>query len=419
MLYRGKKVDTAFQSASYVGRVSFGQKDAESTGLMAGDVSLMLTNATLQDAGEYICYVSSDQGYDTGSVKLTVTETGTSPLMSPVWKEDNMVNVSCESEGWYPKPSVRWSDQQKVVTPKSVKYGTDSSGLVSVHSWLLVSKSSEVSCSVSLSGEETKEARMRLENHPQPGKQASSSSGWVAFAVLLTAMLAAGLVGFLYYKKKGRLNVTLDQTENPYLRIRDLKMRDTTNVNFPDGQNVTCLTAIKGTPGFSSGQHYWEVSMGKPETGLKQSWWLGVTSASEIPQGSDLTPAPSDGYLFLSSSPDRANHFQFNTEPNVLLPVCSRPQTVGVYLNFEQGELSFYDVQNKSHIGSLKARFTGEVFPLFNPGKYDRAPMEILHRDMTAQGQSDNTENGDPPISAGKNDSAYGGSARDRTGSVQ
>lgn len=73
MLYRGKKFESASQSASYVGRASFGLKDPASTGLVAGDVSLMLINATLKDAGDYICYVTSEQGYDSGSVKLTVT----------------------------------------------------------------------------------------------------------------------------------------------------------------------------------------------------------------------------------------------------------------------------------------------------------------------------------------------------------
>lgn len=73
MLYRGKKFESASQSASYVGRASFGLKDPASTGLVAGDVSLMLINATLKDAGDYICYVTSERGYDSGSVKLTVT----------------------------------------------------------------------------------------------------------------------------------------------------------------------------------------------------------------------------------------------------------------------------------------------------------------------------------------------------------
>ncbi len=164
-------------------------------------------------------------------------------------------------------------------------------------------------------------------------------------------------------------------------------LRDANRDDFPDGQEVTCLTAIKGTSGFSSGQHYWEVSLVKPEIGLKRSWWVGVTSAAVISRDSDFTPTTCNGFWFLSSSPDRAESFQFSTEPKFLLPVYSRPQTVGVYLNYDSGEISFYNVNNKSLIGSLTGTFTGEVFPFFNPGKGDKTAMEILQR--TEQGQSD------------------------------
>ncbi|XP_041821058.1 butyrophilin-like protein 3 isoform X2 [Chelmon rostratus] len=424
MLYREKKFEYGSQEASYAGRLSFGLKDAASGGLAAGDVSLQLVNATLEDAGVYTCYVSSDRGHDKAYVSLIVTETGSPLLLSAVWKEENMVNVSCESEGWFPKPRLRWSNQSQALAPKRLNFSKGSSGLWSVHSWLLVSSSSEVSCSVGLSDEEAKEARVHLPpSPPQPGKQVSgsSSAGWLAFALLLIATLAA--LGWLYFRKRVKkskaepdhaaedekllpkevsqpndlstakehyVNVKLEDAGNPYLAIKDHKIRDA-NCTFPDGQQVTCLTAIKGTPGFSSGQHYWEVSMGNIQIGLKQSWWAGVTSAAVIPPKSDLTPTASNGFWFLSSSSDRADRFQFSTEPRVSLPVRSRPQTVGVHLNYDSGELSFYDVEDKSLIGSLTATFTGEVFPFFNPGKGDKAPMGILqHR--TEQGQCSDRE---------------------------
>uniref|UniRef100_A0A4W6FCX2 Ig-like domain-containing protein n=1 Tax=Lates calcarifer TaxID=8187 RepID=A0A4W6FCX2_LATCA len=345
-----KKFD-ASKEASYIGRVSFGLKDASSGGLTGGDVSLKLVNVTIEDAGDYTCYVSSEQGYDRENVKLHVIgechESG--------YNTQNYQMVLCESQGWYPEPKLRWSDQKQDLTPKVLKYNNVSSGLVSVRSWLLVPTSSEVSCSVGLPDGEAKESRMH----------SGFSAGWVAFAILLIAALSS--LGLLFYKRRGK-----------YIFIKTTLVQ-----NFLMDSMLSCLTATKGTPGFSSGQHYWEVSLGNSD--LKQSWWVGVTNVTGFPRECSVPPTTSNGFWFLSSSPDRADSFQFSTEPNVLLPVHSRPKTVGVYLNYDSGELTFYNVEDKCVIGSLTAKFTGEVFPLFNPGKNDKAPMEILQRESSIE----------------------------------
>uniref|UniRef100_A0A3Q1J2H6 Ig-like domain-containing protein n=1 Tax=Anabas testudineus TaxID=64144 RepID=A0A3Q1J2H6_ANATE len=354
MLYRAQTVDSS-QDTSYKGRVSFGLKD----GLKTGNVSLKLVNATIGDAGDYTCYITSDQGYDKGTITLSVIEMGTSPFLSVEWKEDNLVNVSCESVGWYPQPHLRWADQEQNLNPKSLLYSKSSSGLVSVHSWVQVPISISKICLAFDLG------------------SGSSVGGWVAFGILLIGSLV--VFGLLYFKK--RVNVTLDKVDHPYLIIKDCIVRDQ-NLQFPDGADVTCLTAIKGSPGFSSGKHYWEVSIYRKNVGFKRSWWVGVTTATAFPLQSDVPPTTSNGFWFLSSSPDREDSFQFSTQPNVLLPVRSMPQTVGVYLNYDSGELSFYNVEDRSVIGSLTAKFTGEVFPLFNPGKNDAAPMKIIHKPM-------------------------------------
>uniref|UniRef100_A0A3P9ASD3 Ig-like domain-containing protein n=1 Tax=Maylandia zebra TaxID=106582 RepID=A0A3P9ASD3_9CICH len=385
MHYQSKKFK--YQEPAYVGRVSFGLKDAASGGLKSGDVSLKLLNVTTEDTGDFFCYVSSNQGYDSAPVNLLVTASGSPPFLSVVWGEDDKVNVSCESEGWYPQPVLRWSDKKQDVKPQSLVYRNLSSGLFLVHSWLLLSSTSEPSCSVGLSDKEVKEAKVSLgtlHKTLEPGKE--------TFCVCVIVILCLFVFDCKYSKRTPNQEETKWMVRKSTRQVAGNKVRDThpddlPGKSFPDGGMVTCVTAIKGTSGFSSGKHYWEVSVRRINTDIKQSWWVGVTSAAEIPSNSSTSfPNTSNGFWFLSSSPKRANSFQFSTQPEISIPFHSRPETVGVYLDCDSGELSFYNVEKKTLIGSFTARFKGDIFPLFNPGKGDTSVMEVCATEWGSRG---------------------------------
>ncbi|XP_036002350.1 butyrophilin subfamily 1 member A1 isoform X1 [Fundulus heteroclitus] len=431
LLYKAKGVDYTSQKASYTDRVSFGLKDGTSGGLKTGDISLKLQNVTLEDTGKYTCFVSSLADYDSASVSLIVRETGRPPLLSATMKDDDKVNVSCESEGWHPKPELRWSDRTEALTSADVSFSKTSAGLYTVRSWLLVPSSSEVSCAVGFASEVPKEIKMQLTNS-LPEESGSSSAGWVAFGILLAAVLAAsGALYFLYFRRKANksrndttdgaqlmnspddiepllskatwssaalseaskhyVNVQLMDTGNQWIKIKGSKLRDS-EANPPDGDRVTSLTAVRGSPGFTSGQHYWEVSLAHSYSDAKKSWWIGVTDKQQIPDDKSLSPTINNGFWFLSSCPNQERTVQVNTDPEVYFPLEPRPKTVGVYLDYDNGKLSFYNVEGKCLIGSLAAKFTGELFPLFNPGKGDRSPMEVLQRAEEVQSNNIITE---------------------------
>ncbi|KAK6323026.1 hypothetical protein J4Q44_G00053650 [Coregonus suidteri] len=240
LLYRERQIQEALQQAQYVGRASLGLREVTSDGLKGGDVTLKLVNVTLRDQGEYVCYVSSDQGYESASVFLNVTVVGTPPLLSAVRRDADSVNVSCVSHGWKPRPSLQWSDGRQTLKPERLDYSSGAQGLVSAHSWILSSPSSApwVSCSLVLSEGEEWEGRVDLRNLAAVPE---TSSG-LQTAVIILALLLVLFVVFIgvLYKKRGRestpvpkgdivdietmrqagVNVTLDpNTAPPYLTV--------------------------------------------------------------------------------------------------------------------------------------------------------------------------------------------------------
>uniref|UniRef100_A0A8C6U3Z2 Uncharacterized protein n=1 Tax=Neogobius melanostomus TaxID=47308 RepID=A0A8C6U3Z2_9GOBI len=176
-------------------------------------------------------------------------------------------------------------------------------------------------------------------------------------------------------------NVQLVNSDNKFITIKNNILRD--NVDFPAGDKVTCLTAVTGTPGFSSGKHYWEVSLvinGAAAVPPKQSWWIGVTNKSVIPKDYKHSSIADNGFWFLSSSPDNAGVLQFSSNPPTCFYVSALPRKIGVFLDYDGGTLQFYNAENRRRLGFFPTKFSGEVFPLFNPGTGDRAPMEIISR---------------------------------------
>ncbi|KAM9832008.1 butyrophilin subfamily 1 member A1 [Neosynchiropus ocellatus] len=106
---------------------------------------------------------------------------------------------------------------------------------------------------------------------------------------------------------------------------------------------------------FSSGRHYWEVEVGE------RDWRLGLAKASAVRQGFRSLNTDT-GYLTLRL--ERGVDFKALTVPPTPLPQAL-PKKVGVYLDYEQGQLSFYDVEKRSHLYTYNEKFSEVMFPVF------------------------------------------------------
>ncbi|MBN3315608.1 A33 protein, partial [Atractosteus spatula] len=175
--------------------------------------------------------------------------------------------------------------------------------------------------------------------------------------------------------RKHAADVTLDpNTAHPNLILsEDGKQvrHGSTPQDLPDNpERFDTVVSVLGKDGITSGRHYWEVAVGE-----KTACDLGVTGESSSRKGQNRYTSQ-DGYwvLYLRNG----NKYKANS---VLLPLSQKPQKVGVYVDYEGGQVSFYNVDNRSHIYTFTASFTEKLFPYFCPGLHrggaNSAPLII------------------------------------------
>ncbi|XP_051987368.1 butyrophilin subfamily 1 member A1-like isoform X2 [Xyrauchen texanus] len=187
---------------------------------------------------------------------------------------------------------------------------------------------------------------------------------------------------FTHFRKHA-VNVTLDpDSAHPRLtvsddgkQVRDGNTRSTKVNNRGKEQSDTFdkYLAILGKEGFSSGCFYFEVQV----TGQTE-WHLGVVRES-IDRKGRINLKPEIRYWTVQ----RYGEYWACDSQRVSLSLSVEPQRVGVFVDYEEGLVSFYDVEDRSHIYSFTGQsFTGKLYPFVGLGYYrneNSAPLIICN----------------------------------------
>ncbi|KAM9120217.1 E3 ubiquitin-protein ligase TRIM39-like [Pangshura tecta] len=155
-------------------------------------------------------------------------------------------------------------------------------------------------------------------------------------------------------------NVTLDpDMGNPWLIVSEdqKSMRWQNPYNSFRVEDVSFLPAL-GCEAFTSGRHYWEVEL-KGEGNVH----LGVARESVKRMGKVSLNPKAGVWVIEQLGP----YYRAFTSPITNLSLSQSPRKIGVYLDYEGGQVTFFDADTKALIFAFPpASFTGQrICPFF------------------------------------------------------
>nr|XP_048675133.1 butyrophilin subfamily 1 member A1-like isoform X2 [Caretta caretta] len=411
-LYRDGQDQYGEQMLEYRGRTELLKDD-----ITSGRVSLRIRDVRPSDDGQYSCYFQSSASYEDALLELQVADLGSAPVISVEGHQDGGIRIICRSSGWYPQPKVLWRDLQGQLLPSaSEEISPEANGLFQTEIAIVLTEESNQKASCCVRNPRLNEEResaisvaelffprvnpwtvvlgvilalltgltalasycfwrqRRAKETLQSDKESEKETllfEWEGEKEALRSAMERQKAEYEAAKRKGltraqgyAVDVTLDpDTANPWLVLSEDRKRvrhGDTRQDLPDKpERFDTYPIVLGAEGFRGGRRYWEV-----EVGDKTEWELGVCRESVRRKGW-VTYTPGIGYWAVWL---RKGVYQALTSSWTPLPVSVRPGRVGIFLDYEAGEVSFYNVTDGSRLFTFTGTFGGTLRPYFSPG---------------------------------------------------
>ncbi|ELW67355.1 E3 ubiquitin-protein ligase TRIM17 [Tupaia chinensis] len=163
----------------------------------------------------------------------------------------------------------------------------------------------------------------------------------------------------------------------PYLLLYESRQRR--YLSSPPEGSILCskdrfmaYPCAVGQKTFSSGRHYWEVGMNLTGDAL---WALGVCR-DNVSRKDRVPKSPENGFWVVQLS--KGKKYSSTMSAPIPVTLTEPPSHMGIFLDFEAGEVSFYSVNDGSHLHTYsQGAFPGPLQPFFCLGAPKSGQMVI------------------------------------------
>ncbi|KAB0340380.1 hypothetical protein FD754_023181, partial [Muntiacus muntjak] len=329
-VYQNRQEQKEEQMAPYAGRTSL-----VGDLLNQGYAAVRIQRVQASDSGLYTCFFRKGGFYKKAGLELKVAGVGSAPQVRITGPEEDGVRVVCMASGWFPKPQVQWRDLSgEKFLAFSEAHTQDAEGLFSVEAALVVRDSSvgNVTCSI-LNPVLGQEKAMAI-FIPEPFFP--QASPWkVAFSVSLTVLVILLLGAGCYTKREHSLKVQEMREKETLCQNRE-QDRQTKEEVLKDAAKL------------------------QEELERRKSAYLAAWRKAQLYAVKALCP------LSLCHRPCSCWECSCLGSGIHIVRDSGESRGVGVFLDHQAGDVSFYNMTDGSHIFSFpQASFSGTLFPYF------------------------------------------------------
>ncbi|KAM6148395.1 butyrophilin subfamily 1 member A1-like [Erethizon dorsatum] len=320
------------QMPEYHNRTTFVDLD-----LARGEAAVRIHRVTASDNGSYHCLFTEGRVHEGTTLWLQVAGVGSKPRIQVIHTQDRGVLAECTSEGWYPEPQIEWRDRRGQTVHAETNFSVSATtGLLAVVSRVA----------------------------PQDGAVEGLSCS-ISNPLLHEWMVAQSQVP---------VSPCLDpDTASPKLIVsedRKSVRRLLFNQDLPPSskrfEEDPCILAQEQ---FWPGRYYWEV-----EVGERKAWILGMCLESMGREGR-VPKAPQHGLWAVELYKKK---FRALSYPRTRLSPSQPLHRVGIFLDWDAGEISFHNVADGSLVYAFHGlTFSGPLQPFLCLWTHDPRPLTI------------------------------------------